>query len=95
MSDKRPDDLMKKLGRKTLVLDLDIPLTSIPASLSTWDLSLGSAGSQLVYNYLATDQDTRVSSLLTKISDAGIIYKDIHTNQSSLEEIFIQLVKSS
>ncbi len=85
-------DLMKKLGQKTLVLDLEKPLTAIPSSLSAWQLQL--QGAHLIYHY-TTDQDSRVAALLSDIASAGITYKDIHTKQSSLEEIFIELVKTS
>ncbi len=86
-------DLMKKLGRKTLIIDLHQPLNTIPASLSHWDLDLSSTRTQLNYHYSTTVSDTKVGELLAEIVRAGITYKDLHTNQSSLEEIFIELVK--
>jgi len=88
-------DLMKKLGRKLLILDLIKPLTKIPKQLTKWDLTLNAQGTQLTYTYTSTIDDNGIADLLADLSAVGIMYKDIHTNQSSLEEIFIQLVKSS
>ncbi len=87
------NDLMKKLGRKLLILDLKEPLKEIPAQLASWKLVLNPKGTQLIYTYTSTKDDTGIAELLGNVSAAGISYKDIHTKQSSLEEIFIQLVK--
>jgi ABC-2 type transport system ATP-binding protein len=87
-------DLMKKLGRKQLILDLREPLKEIPASLKSWNLGVGKEGMQLIYTYDSAKDDNGITQLLANLSSAGIAYKDIHTNQSSLEEIFIQLVNS-
>ncbi|MCA9408229.1 MAG: ABC transporter ATP-binding protein, partial [Candidatus Omnitrophica bacterium] len=86
--------LMKKLGRKQLLLDLNEPMTNLPRAVSKWDLDLNAEGTQLIYNYDSMKEDNGVSELLAGLAEAGITYKDIHTKQSSLEEIFIQLVKS-
>ncbi len=86
-------DLMKKLGRKTLTIDLDRTLSEIPPALSPWKLDLNVPAKQLLYHYSTTDKDTKVAQLMADLSKAGITYKDIHTNQSSLEEIFLELVK--
>ncbi len=86
-------DLMKKLGRKQLILELKDRLVEIPAQLSSCQLSLNADGTQLVYTYEANKDDNGVFELMAGLSRAGITYKDMHTNQSSLEEIFIQLVK--
>ncbi len=87
--------LMKKLGRKSLVLDLNSPLLNVPAHLSRWPLALTAEGMQLTYTYDSAKDGNGVAELLAGLSAAGISYKDIHTNQSSLEEIFIELVGSS
>lgn len=87
-------DLMKKLGRKQLILDLKDVLKNVPGQLGRWNLSLNSEGTQLVYTYDSLKEDNGIPSLLADLSQAGISYRDIHTNQSSLEEIFIQLVHS-
>jgi len=87
------DNLMKKLGKKTLTIDLDQRLSLVPPALSSWKLDLNASTQQLNYHYSTTDKDIKVSQLLADLSKAGITYKDIHTKQSSLEEIFIELVK--
>jgi len=85
-------DLMKKLGRKQLILDLKEPLAQIPAELSRWGLALNDEKTQLTFNYDSAKEDSGIAELLSHLSSAGVAYKDIHTNTSSLEEIFIQLV---
>ncbi len=85
--------LMKELGRKLLTLDLKSPLKAVPVPLNRWKLSLNAEGTQLIYTYDSTKDDNGIAELLSGLSAAGIHYKDIHTDQSSLEEIFIQLVK--
>ena len=87
--------LMKKLGRKKLILDLKNPLKQIPATLSHWALGLNAEGTQLTYTYDSTKDDNGIAELLGSLSSSGIAYKDIHTSISSLEEIFIQLVNPS
>ncbi len=89
------NELMKKLGRKTLVLDLKHPVGQVPASLGPWNLVLSPDRAQLTYTYVSTHADNGIAELLAGLSAAGIGIKDIHTDQSSLEEIFIQLVKPS
>ena len=89
------DDLMKKLGRKQLILDLKDPLKHVPAQLSRWPLTLNTEATQLIYTYDLSKDDKEIPELLAGLSAAGIEYNDIHTKQNSLEEIFIQLVKSS
>ncbi len=86
-------ELMKNLGRKMLLLDLKDPLAQIPNQLSSWNLSLNTEKTQLAYTYDSNKEDNGISHLLAELSQAGVVYKDIHTDQSSLEEIFIQLVK--
>ena len=87
--------LMKKLGRKELILDLRESIQEIPNQLTRWDLNLNEERTQLIYTYDSTKEDNGIAELLANLCNAGIEYKDIHTNQSSLEEIFIQLVKAS
>ena len=88
-------DLMKKLGQKQLILDLINPVDEVPSQLSRWTLALNDEGTQMIYTYDSRKDDNGIAELLAGLSSAGISYKDIHTKQSSLEEIFIQLVKSS
>jgi ABC-2 type transport system ATP-binding protein len=89
------NDLMKKLGRKRLILDLKDPLIEVPASLARWALTLNEEKKQLIYKYGSVKNDNDIAELLGDLSSTGISYTDIHTQQSSLEEIFIQLVKPS
>jgi ABC-2 type transport system ATP-binding protein len=84
--------LMRKLGRKTLKLTLADPMTEIPAGLDDWNLALEDDGHILCYQFDATAEKTGVPSLLRKVSDLGIGFKDLSTEQSSLEDIFVGLV---
>lgn len=84
--------LIKKLGRKTLTLNLAEPLASIPSELSGWKLELAGDGHELVYEFDSQAEATGVPSLLRRLSDIGVGFKDLHTKQSSLEEIFVGLV---
>jgi ABC-2 type transport system ATP-binding protein len=88
-------DLMRKLGRKQLFLDLKQPLAELPANLQKYDIDLRNDGCQLVYTFDATDSNTGIAALLGDVSQAGIKFKDLNTEQSSLEEIFVTLVKES
>ncbi len=90
VEDKR--ELMKKLGRKTLKLTLSDPMTAIPPELGEWSLGLEEDGHVLAYSFDANAEKTGVPSLLRKISDLGIGFKDLATHQSSLEDIFVGLV---
>lgn len=87
--------LMKKLGSKQLTLQLHTPLSALPASLDQDELSLAADGYELVYTYDGRqEEDGRgISALLTQLERAGIGFKDLHTRQSSLEDIFVDLVK--
>ena len=87
--------LMKKLGRKELTLHLVKPLGSIPAELGTWRLKLGNAGSELKYSFDAADESTGIPALLRRLGELGIGFTDLQTRQSSLEDIFIDLVHQS
>ena len=84
--------LMKKLGRKRLKLTLSDPMTDIPAALAEWNLEIEDDGHVLCYEFDANAEKTGVPSLLRKISDLGIGFKDLSTDQSSLEDIFVGLV---
>ncbi len=86
------NELMKKLGRKVLNLQLAEPLTAVPAELSEWKLELSADGSQLTYEFDAKADRTGVPSLLVALRDAGIAFKDLDTHQSSLEDIFVGLI---
>ncbi len=84
--------LMKKLGRKQLKLKLGAPLASIPEGLPE-DLELAAGGHELIYTFDAQNDDPGIASLLRRLSERGIEYKDLQTKESSLEEIFVNLVR--
>jgi ABC-2 type transport system ATP-binding protein len=84
--------LMTKMGRKTLDIMLADPLTSIPPELSEWHLRLENDGHQICYEFDSHAERTGIASLMGRLSTLGIAYKDLSTHQSSLEEIFVELV---
>ena len=84
--------LMRKLGRKRLTLNLDTPLSAIPAELAEWQPELAAEGHELIYEFDARAEKTGVPSLLRRVSDLGIGFSDLNTRQSSLEDIFVELV---
>ena len=84
--------LMKKLGKKELTLNLAERLEAVPAELGEWALTLEADGHELKYVFDANAERTGVPSLLRRMSDVGIAFKDLNTKQSSLEEIFVSLV---
>ncbi|MFQ5625852.1 MAG: ABC transporter ATP-binding protein [Methyloligellaceae bacterium] len=86
-------ELMRKLGTKRLTLELQNRIKKIPAALKRYKLELGTSGAQLVYTYDTQAQRTGITALLNDLSKAGIAFKDIDTAQSSLEEIFVNLVR--
>ena len=86
-------DLMRKLGKKQLTLHLRDKLASVPADLAAHRLTLNGDGSELIYTYDTQDERTGITALLDKLGSAGIGFKDLHTTQSSLEDIFVDLVR--
>ena len=84
--------LMKKLGKKTLTVVLADPIATLPPELAEWTLTLGADGHEIDYVFDTQAERTGVSSLLRKLGDLGIAYKDLNTRQSSLEDIFVALV---
>jgi ABC-2 type transport system ATP-binding protein len=85
-------ELMRKLGKKQLTLQLQHPLQQLPAELSTYALELSKDGNDLTYTYDAQGGRSGIVDLLKVLGDAGIPFKDLHTTQSSLEDIFVSLV---
>ena len=85
-------ELMRKLGRKQLTLQLEKTLEQIPPGLSAYKLVLAGNGSELVYTYDAQSDRAGIAALLKDLTGAGIRFKDLHTTQSSLEDIFVTLV---
>ncbi|MED5620405.1 ABC transporter ATP-binding protein [Ideonella sp. BN130291] len=85
-------ELMHKLGKKQLTLQLQQPLAQLPASLNGRPLALSADGTELTYTYDAQGPRVGIAELLKDLGDAGIPFKDLHTTQSSLEDIFVSLV---
>ncbi|WP_402212649.1 ABC transporter ATP-binding protein, partial [Streptomyces sp. NPDC088551] len=85
--------LMRKLGKKQLTLQLQAPLAALPPGLAGDALTLSADGSELVYTFDAQAEDTGIAALLKRLAEHGIEFKDLQTAQSSLEEIFVELVK--
>ena len=86
-------ELMRELGRKQLTLHLTSPLDAIPAALAPYGLTLGAEGHEVVYTYDTQGDRTGITSLLSDLRQAGVTLKDLHTRESSLEDIFVGLVK--
>jgi len=89
------DVLMRKLGKKQLTLQLQSPLETLPPTLSDYALELAAEGHELIYTFDAQAEDTGIAGLLRRLSEAGVDFKDLHTSQSSLEEIFVSLVRDA
>ncbi len=85
--------LMRKLGKKQLTLQLQNTLERVPPQLSAYNLELANHGSELIYTYDALGERTSIAALLKDLTEAGIRFKDLHTTQSSLEDIFVTLVR--
>lgn len=85
--------LMTKLGKKTLTVHLAEPLDRLPDALSDWDLRLSEDGQEIEYIFDTKAERTGISALLGRMADLGINYRDLNTRQSSLEDIFVGLVR--
>ncbi len=86
--------LMQKLGKKQLSLQLQQPLTKIPEQLTQYELELSKDGGQLIYNFDARGERPKIADLLRDIAELGIDIKDLQTCESSLEDIFVNLVRA-
>jgi len=86
--------LMRKLGKKQLTLQLHAPLAAYPAGLAGLPLELAKDGTELVYSFDTQASETGIAGLLRKLNELGIEFKDLHTAESSLEDIFVNLVRS-
>ena len=86
------DVLMRKLGKKQLTLHLQEPLAAIPAGLADYQLELAADGAELIYTFDAQAQDTGIAALLRQLASQGVDFKDLQTQESSLEDIFVSLV---
>jgi ABC-2 type transport system ATP-binding protein len=85
--------LIKKMGQKKLMIDLQSPINSIPAALKQYNLKLSKDGHRLSYTYNVRSETTGITSLLQSLREQEIKLKDLKTEQSSLENIFVNLVK--
>jgi ABC-2 type transport system ATP-binding protein len=87
-------ELMRKLGKKQLTLQLRTPLERVPAELENQKLELSSDKHALVYTFDAQADETGIAGLLRRLGDLGIDFKDLRTTESSLEDIFVNLVRA-
>jgi len=87
-------ELMQKLGRKELTIELRQSINSIPDSLKDYNLTLSDTGTHLTYSYDVKSERTGITALLQSVNTAGLQLKDLHTSQSSLEDIFVNLVNN-
>jgi ABC-2 type transport system ATP-binding protein len=85
--------LMKKLGKKQLTLHLQSPLAALPADLQSDNLQLSADGTDLVYTFDTQIEVTGIATLLRRLNEHGIDFKDLRTSESSLEDIFVSLVR--
>jgi ABC-2 type transport system ATP-binding protein len=95
---EQKSELMRKLGRKQLTLHMPQPLDAVPATLAAYRLELANGGMDLIYNYDDSAGDGEragIATLLRELGDAGVKFKDLQTEQSSLEDIFVNLVKEA
>ena len=86
-------ELMRKLGKKQLTLQLEHPLARVPAELGGYQLALSDDGNELIYTYETERARNSIVALLRALEDAGIRFKDLQTTQSSLEDIFVSLLR--
>jgi len=86
--------LMRKLGKRQLTLQLQQPLSELPAQLQQYALELAGNGHQLIYSFDSQASNTGIADLLKDLGRIGIDFKDLHSHESSLEEIFVSLVRS-
>jgi ABC-2 type transport system ATP-binding protein len=85
-------DLMSKLGKKELSLHLEEPLSAIPEALAAYRLSLSEDGREMTYTFDKTDEQSSVPALIRALTKEGVVFSDLNTRQSSLEDIFVSLV---
>ena len=88
-------EMMAQMGKKQLVVDLAVPVTEIPAALAAYSLEIGPEGASLIYTYDTKGERTGITTLLNDLQKAGLQMADMQTRQSSLEDIFVGLVKET
>jgi len=89
------DVLMRKLGKKQLSITLQTPMQALPEGLDASGLALADDGATLIYTFDAQSEDTGIAELLRKLAERGVDFKDLHTLESSLEDIFVSLVRGA
>ena len=89
------NDLLKRMGQKTLLIELQDKITQIPEQLSKYELVIGKDQMSLIYNYNVRAKRTGITNLLQELKEAGLKMRDLKTEQSSLEKIFVTLVKEN
>jgi ABC-2 type transport system ATP-binding protein len=87
--------LLTRLGRKQLSLHLETPLSAIPDALAGWPLTLSEDGRHLHYRFDSSDEQRRVPALIRRLAELGLEFSDLNTRQSSLEDIFVDLVRET
>ena len=85
--------LMQRMGSKTMQIDLQKPIEAIPTGLESYNLTLADGGASILYLYDTRAERTGITSLLGDLNAAGLVLRDVQTSQSSLEDIFVDLVK--
>jgi len=90
---EQKEHLMESLGKKQLVMDLKESVKKIPPSLDKYNIELTDDGMQISYTYVVKDEESEISDVLNEISNSGLLLKDLKIVQSSLEDIFVDLVK--
>jgi ABC-2 type transport system ATP-binding protein len=90
---EQKEHLMESLGKKQLVIDLKESVKKIPPSLDKYNIELTDDGMQISYTYVVKDEEAEISDVLNEISNSGLLLKDLKIVQSSLEDIFVDLVK--
>ena len=88
-------DLVKSMGQKTLVIDLQEAIQALPSKLESYNLSVLNNGLSISYNYDSSSKQTGITSLLQDMKETGLKLKDLKTEQSSLENIFVELVREN
>jgi ABC-2 type transport system ATP-binding protein len=88
------DELMRKLGKKQMTLELRTPLAALPPSLAKFPLALGDDGCKLIYTYDTQSEQTGITDLLDALRSADVRFKDLATTQTSLEDIFVSLLRN-
>ena len=86
-------DLVKSMGQKTLIIDLQEAIQAIPSKLESYNLTVLNNGLSISYNYDSSSKQTGITSLLQDMKETGLKLKDLKTEQSSLENIFVELVR--